>query len=76
MPATLSNHRLYHIEPFSPEPIVQGSRSARWCGKDGCGACVVRMGPQHSALPQTFPCNHADPDQSEGLSNEKYFFIP
>ena len=51
-------------EPFSPEPMAQGPGSARWCGKNGCGAGVARTGAAHLVLPWTFPRHHADPGQS------------
>ena len=58
-------------EPFSSESMAQGSGSARWCGKDGCGVGVARTGVAHLSLPRTFPRYHADPGQSEGLPGEK-----
>ena len=58
-------------EPFSPEPMAQGPGSARWCGKDGCGAGVARTGAAHLVLPRTFQHHHADPGQSGDLPGEK-----
>ena len=36
----LSDHRLYHIETFSPEPMAQRPGSAWWCGRDWAGVEV------------------------------------
>ena len=43
IPLTREGDAGVFTEPFSPEPATQGRRSARRCGKDGCGVGVARM---------------------------------